>query len=100
MTKLDDSGPVNYVKPSADVLFKSAAECLGEHTLGIVLTGMGSDGTEGALAIHEAGGRVVVQNEQSSVVFGMPRSAIEAGAADCVLPLEQIPDAIVEFLEE
>lgn len=100
MTKLDDSGPVNYVKPSADVLFRSAAECLGEHTLGIVLTGMGSDGTEGALAIHNAGGKVVVQNEQSSVVFGMPRSAIEAGAVDSVLPLEQIPDAIVEFLEE
>jgi two-component system chemotaxis response regulator CheB len=100
MTRLDDSGPVNYVKPSADVLFRSAAECLGEHSLGIVLTGMGSDGTEGALAIHKAGGRVVAQDEQSSVVFGMPRSVIEAGAADCVLPLEQIPEAIVEFLEE
>jgi len=98
--RLDDSGPVNYVKPSADILFKSAADCLGEHTLGIVLTGMGADGTEGALAIHNAGGRVVAQDEQSSVVFGMPRSAIEAGATDCVLPLERIPDAIVEFLEE
>jgi len=100
MTKLDDSGPVNYVRPSADVLFKSAAECLGEHTLGIVLTGMGSDGTEGALAIQEAGGKVVVQDEQTSVVFGMPRSVMVAGAADAVLPLDRIPDAIVEFLEE
>jgi two-component system chemotaxis response regulator CheB len=98
--RLDDSGPVNFVKPSADVLFMSAAECLGEHALGIVLTGMGSDGTEGALAIRKAGGRIVAQDEQSSVVFGMPRSVIEAGAADCVLPLERIPEAIVEFLEE
>lgn len=100
MIRLEDSKPVNYVRPSADVLFKSAADCLGEHALGIVLTGMGSDGTAGALAIRKAGGRVIAQDEQSSVVFGMPRSAIMAGAADRVLPLEQIPQAIVEFLEE
>jgi len=100
MVRLDDSGPVNYVKPSADILFRSAAECLGEHTLGVVLTGMGSDGTEGAMAIRKAGGKVIAQDEQSSVVFGMPRSVIEAGAANSVLPLERIPEAIVEFLEE
>ncbi len=100
VTRLDDSGPVNFVKPSADLLFTSAAECLGEHTLGIVLTGMGSDGTDGALAIRKAGGRIVVQDEPTSVVFGMPRSVISAGAADAILPLDRIPDAIVEFLEE
>ena len=98
--RLDDTGPVNYVRPSADVLFSSAAECLTCHTLAVILTGMGSDGARGALAIKKTGGKVIVQDEETSVVFGMPRAVIEAGAADSILPLEEIPKAIVEFLEE
>jgi two-component system chemotaxis response regulator CheB len=100
LIRLDDSGPVNFVKPSADVLFSSAAGCRACRTLAIVLTGMGSDGTRGAMAIRRAGGRVIVQDERTSIVFGMPRAVIDSGSADQVLPLEDIPKAIVEFLEE
>jgi len=100
LTVLDDSPPVNFVKPSADVLFSSAAEVLGEHALGVVLTGMGVDGAKGAAALRKAGGKVIAQDEDSSVVFGMPRAVIESGAADEVLPLAQIPEAIMRFLEE
>jgi len=100
VTKLDDGDPVNFVKPSADVLFASAAACLGKRVLAIVLTGMGRDGTEGARAIVAAGGRVIVQDEQSCVASGMPGSVCEAGAATKVLPLEDIPKEIVRFLEE
>jgi len=99
-TKLNDGDPVNFVKPSADFLFMSASEVAPESTLAIVLTGMGSDGAMGAHVLRQAGGRVIVQDEQSSVVFGMPRSVIELGAANEVLPLEEIPRAIMEFLEE
>jgi two-component system chemotaxis response regulator CheB len=99
-TQLDDGAPVNFVKPSADILFESAADCLPNQILAVVLTGMGSDGTEGAKAIKNAGGKVIVQDEQSSIVFGMPRAVIEEGIADKVLPLEEIPKAIIEFLEE
>ncbi len=100
LVKLDDSGPVNFVKPSADVLFSSAASCLSCHTLAIILTGMGSDGARGALAIKQAGGHVIAQDEGTSIVFGMPRAVIDTGAVDQVLPLEEIPKAIAEFLEE
>ncbi|MEM0343920.1 MAG: chemotaxis response regulator protein-glutamate methylesterase [Thermoplasmata archaeon] len=97
---LDDSEPVNFVKPSADVLFASAAETLGEHALGVVLTGMGMDGARGAAVLHMAGGRVIAQDEKTSIVFGMPRAVIDAGIADEVLPLTDIPEAIVRFLED
>jgi two-component system chemotaxis response regulator CheB len=100
LIKLDDGEPVNFVKPAADVLFKSAAECVGRNLLGVVLTGMGSDGAEGAVAIRRAGGRVIVQDEQSSVATSMPLAVIEAGAADKVLPLDKIPEEIIKFLEE
>jgi len=98
--KLSDESPVNFVRPSADVLFKSAADCLGGNVMGIVLTGMGADGATGAKAIRHAGGEVLVQDEQSSLAFSMPRSVIEAGAASKVLPLESIAEQIVRFLEE
>jgi len=99
LTKLSDETPVNFVKPSADVLFRSAADCLGDHVLAIVLTGMGADGAQGAAAIRTAGGRVIVQDEQSSIAFSMPRSVIEANAADKIVPLEEIPRYIMRFLE-
>ena len=98
--RLDEGDPVNFVKPSADVLFASAAQCLGKRVLGIILTGMGSDGTEGARAIVSAGGRVIAQDEESCVASGMPASVCEAGCATKVLALEDIPKEIVKFLEE
>jgi len=98
--KLEKGRPVNFVMPSADVMFKSAADCIGKNVLAVVLTGMGSDGSEGASAVKTAGGKVFVQDEQSSVAFSMPRSVIETGAADKVLPLELIARKIIDFLED
>jgi two-component system chemotaxis response regulator CheB len=98
--KLDDGAPVNFVKPSADILFRSVADCMGASVLGIILTGMGSDGAEGARAIRAKGGRILVQSEQSSVAASMPRAAIEAGAADKIVHLDMISTEIIRFLEE
>lgn len=97
--KLEKGRPVNFVMPSADVMFKSAAECVGENVLAVILTGMGSDGAEGAEAIKKAGGKVFVQDEKSAVAFSMPKSVIETGAVDRVLPLEGIARKIIDFLE-
>jgi two-component system, chemotaxis family, protein-glutamate methylesterase/glutaminase len=87
---LDDSAPVHYCKPSVDVLFASAAEVWGSWNLALILTGMGSDGTAGAMDVVKAGGSVVVQDEASSVVWGMPGSAVSTGVCSAVVPLDQI----------
>lgn len=76
-------------RPSVDILFETLAASAGEEAMGVVLTGMGRDGTEGVEAISAAGGLVIAQDERTSAVFGMPRAAIEAGA-DLVLPLEEV----------
>ena len=76
-----------YHRPSADVLFDSAAEYFGARTLAVVLTGMGSDGTNGLRTIRAAGGRILVQDEASCVVYGMPGSAVAAGLADSIVTL-------------
>ncbi len=99
--RLDEAlPPVQFVKPSADVLFKSASICFGPRLLAIVLTGMGMDGANGARAVRAAGGRVLAQDEKTSVIFGMPRAAVNAGAAERAIPLDEIPREIVRFLEE
>jgi two-component system chemotaxis response regulator CheB len=85
----------NGCRPSADPLFRSAAETFGHTALAIVLTGMGQDGMLGARAVHDAGGTVIVQDEASSVIWGMPGSVARAGLADRVLPLEGIAPEIV-----
>lgn len=90
---LSDAPPENGCRPSADVLFRSAAAVLGRDVLALILTGMGRDGTAGLGAIHRAGGYVIAQDETSSVVWGMPGSAVEAGLADDVLPLSEIARA-------
>lgn len=90
--------PDTLHRPSADVLFASAAEAFGAKVLAVVLTGMGQDGTQGAAAIKQAGGRVLAESETSAVVYGMPRSVIEAGLADGVGPLDKLPELIVEYL--
>lgn len=87
---LTDDPPVNFCRPSADVLFLSAREVFARDALALVLTGMGSDGANGARAIFEAGGAVIVQDEASSVVWGMPKAVLQAGAATETLPLERI----------
>lgn len=85
-------------RPSVDVLFESAAQCLGERALGVVLTGMGSDGLQGARAITEAGGQVLTETEASCVVYGMPRVVKEAGLSVTEAPIEQIVAAIARRL--
>jgi two-component system chemotaxis response regulator CheB len=82
--------PENGHRPSADVLFRSMAEVVGSRCVAVVMTGMGEDGAAGASAIHEAGGYTLAQDEASSVVFGMPKAAIERGVVDKVLPLSKI----------
>jgi two-component system chemotaxis response regulator CheB len=94
VARLDQGTPENYCRPAADVLFRSAAEAFGRGVLAVVLTGMGSDGTRGAAQIVEAGGSVVVQDEATSVVWGMPGSVAAAGLAAEVLPLSSIARAI------
>ncbi|GGH05950.1 chemotaxis response regulator protein-glutamate methylesterase of group 2 operon [Glycocaulis albus] len=91
--RLDQNPPINFCRPSVDPLFESCARAAGKHLLALVLTGMGSDGRNGARHVREAGGGVIVQDQASSVVWGMPGAVAEAGLADLVLPLNQIgPD--------
>jgi two-component system chemotaxis response regulator CheB len=87
--------PENSCRPSADVLFRSAVEAYGAHVLAVVLTGMGQDGLRGCERIHEAGGQVIVQDEASSVIWGMPRFVVNAGLADKVLPLRHLGTEIM-----
>jgi len=91
-----NQGPVeNSCRPAADVLFRSVADVYGPAALGVVLTGMGKDGLAGTKVMHEAGGRVIVQDEASSVVWGMPGEIARAGLADAVLPLRELPGEIL-----
>jgi two-component system chemotaxis response regulator CheB len=84
-------------RPSVDVLFESLARELGASVAGCLLTGMGRDGAEGLLAIHRAGGATMAQDEDTSVVFGMPREAILLGAAQRILPLSHIAPALADL---
>jgi two-component system chemotaxis response regulator CheB len=91
-------GPlVNRHKPSVDVLFRSVAKFAGGNALGIIMTGMGDDGARGMKEMHDAGAKTIAQDEASCVVFGMPKEAIKLGAADQIIPLDQIPAAIVNY---
>lgn len=95
--KLTKDPPVNNCRPAVDVLFESLAETYNGSCLALVLTGMGRDGTEGARKIKQKGGAVIAQDGESSIVFGMPRSVIEAGLADEVLNLKEIPNRLKEL---
>lgn len=87
---LKDTPPVDNIRPSATPLFRSVAACCGGRAAGVVLTGMGADGAEGLLEMRRAGCATLVQDEESSVVYGMPAAACALGAAERVLPLERI----------
>jgi len=89
---------VNRHLPSVDVLFSSCASSMGKNALGVLLTGMGNDGAHGMLEMKQAGAFNIAQDESTSVVFGMPREAIQLHAVDRVLPLDQIPDALLQRL--
>jgi two-component system, chemotaxis family, protein-glutamate methylesterase/glutaminase len=98
IARVQDGEPVNRHKPSVEVLFKSAARVVGPNALGIMLTGMGADGAKAMKELRDAGSYNYVQDEASCVVFGMPREAINAGAAHEVLPLTQIAPKLIERL--
>jgi two-component system chemotaxis response regulator CheB len=98
IARVQDGEPVNRHKPSVEVLFRSAARVVGPNALGIMLTGMGGDGAKAMREMRDAGAFNLVQDEASCVVFGMPREAIAAGAADEVLPLGQIAPRLIERL--
>jgi two-component system chemotaxis response regulator CheB len=95
---VEDSALVNRHKPSVEVLFKSAALTVGKQAIGVMLTGMGSDGARAMREMRDAGSYNIVQDEASSVVFGMPREAIEHGAADEILPVTKIAPALLALL--
>ncbi len=95
-TKLTTTERVQFQRPAADVLFRSAAEVSGQNVVAALLTGMGRDGAEGMLKLLQAGAYTIAQDEASSVVWGMPRAAIELGAAKEVLGLDKIAPRIVE----
>ena len=93
---LNDGPPVNRHRPSADVLFQSAASVTGASAVGVLLTGMGRDGASGLLALREAGAVTIAQDEATSIVFGMPKAAIELGAATRVCPLDEIAATVLQ----
>ncbi|MFZ5758372.1 MAG: protein-glutamate methylesterase/protein-glutamine glutaminase [Thermodesulfobacteriota bacterium] len=93
------SGPlVCHQRPAVDVLFHSVATYAGANAIGVILTGMGKDGAQGMLKMHEAGGRTIAQDEASCVVFGMPREAIAAGGVDRIVPLDQISQVMLDMV--
>ncbi|MDZ4145164.1 MAG: chemotaxis response regulator protein-glutamate methylesterase [Burkholderiales bacterium] len=98
IARLDDSEPVNRHKPSVDVLFHSVAVNVGPNAVGVMLTGMGKDGTVAMREMRDAGARNIAQDEASCVVFGMPREAIAAGAVEEVLPLQDIARRVLELV--
>ncbi|MBV9281157.1 MAG: chemotaxis protein CheB [Chloroflexi bacterium] len=95
---LSRTEPVNFVRPSADVLLQSAADCYGDRLLAVILTGSGRDGTAGAAAVKRRGGRVLAQSVTTCAARGMPASAIVGGSVDLVLPLDAIAPAVVSLV--
>ncbi|MFD1634582.1 chemotaxis-specific protein-glutamate methyltransferase CheB [Haloplanus ruber] len=98
-TRLTEEPPEHGVRPAADVTMRSAAEAVDGSLVGVVLTGMGADGADGVQAMHDAGGRIIAQDEASSAVFGMPKRAIEQGCVDNVLAAEEIPGGILDAVK-
>lgn len=97
--KLDNGEPVNRHKPSVDVLFRSVRISAGNNAIGILLTGMGSDGALGLKEIHDAGALTIAQDEQSSIVWGMPGEAVKIQAADFILPLNKIAEKVTTLMK-
>lgn len=100
VTKLSDAEPVNRHKPSVDVLFDSAAENAGKNAIGVILTGMGKDGAAGMARMKSAGAHNYAQNEESCVVYGMPREAVAHGGVDEVAHLNELPKMVLNYLTE
>lgn len=95
--EVKDGPLVSRHRPSVDVLFRSAAQYAGKNAVGVIMTGMGDDGSRGLLEMRDAGAHTVAQDEESCIVFGMPKEAIKRGAVDKVMPLAAIPAEVLRF---
>jgi two-component system chemotaxis response regulator CheB len=95
---LTQTAPVHFVRPSADLLFESLAAVYKERFLAVVLSGTGRDGSQGVLAVKRMGGIVIAQNRESAEFFGMPGAAIESGAVNFILPLDEISNALINLV--
>ena len=97
---LTQSELVNFVRPSANLMFNSAAACYKDKLIAVVLSGSGSDGTSGLEAVRQTGGTAIAQDEKTSEHFGMPGSAIKSGFVDFVLPLDEIAAALITLTRQ
>jgi two-component system chemotaxis response regulator CheB len=95
---LSSAAPVGGFRPSGTFLFESVAAAFGTAAVAVILTGMGEDGVAGLRAVRAAGGRIIAQDEQTCIVFGMPGAAVAAGLADQVLPLDAIAGRLVQLV--
>lgn len=95
---LNKEPPIKGLRPAADILFYSVAKYYGGKAMGVILTGMGKDGAKGLMAIKEAGGRTIAQDKNSCVIYGMPRTAVESGAADEIVSINLIAEKMKSFL--
>ena len=95
--RLSDGPPEHSVRPAVDPMMRTVAEVYGSETIGVILTGMGRDGSSGLKAIRDKGGKTIAQNEETCTVYGMPKAAIEDGNVDRVLPLYRIPHQIMKW---
>jgi len=100
MVLLTDEDRVNGHRPSADVLLQSAAQQFGKDVIGVLMTGMGDDGAEGLGAVQRAGGLTIAQSEESCVVYGMPKVAIERGYAGRVVSLDNLANVLFTYCSE
>ena len=100
LVRIKDGPMVHYQRPSVDVLFQSVATSAGENAVGVILTGMGADGAKGLLAMKKRGAYTLAQNEESCVVFGMPKEAIKMGAADKIVTLSEVSRSIIMALQK
>ncbi len=98
--QLNDGPPVNRHRPSVDVMFRSVAQNAGNNAIGVILTGMGNDGAQGLKEMHECGAPTIAQDENTSVVWGMPGEAVKAGGVDTILPLDAIAGKILSYARQ
>ena len=94
--KITNDPPENSCKPSADYLFRSVGDYYVGRTTAVIMTGMGSDGTKGLQVLNQKGATIIAQNEETCVVFGMPKKPIESGITDVIAPLNKIADEIIK----
>lgn len=100
VTQLSDEPPVHRHRPSVDVMFESVASAVGKNAVALILTGMGKDGARGMNSIHNQGGYTLAQDENTCVVYGMPREAVQAGGVDTVAPLDELGGLVIHYLNK